>query len=391
MAIRAVILDVSGTLIDEATSTVVPGVPEMLDRLRAQGIAIFAASNEVASTALAESEFGIERDHLLNPVTVGGKKGTRKYFGAIRARFGMAPNQLLYLGDSINDWTEAINSGIAFFPATWSASTVLPYGIPVSSPAQFADMVETYFLKQAFWYYSVDGRDGQNRPVAVRALMSNRKAEESGIKNILKGINQSWREQERRKRLIQHLSLHLLASIYLEGLYLPPVKSGVIWALYPSHDGPQTGILDAFASMASRMFRANYQNDIIERHTPAEKLAFARARGEKPLIDVQLQSIRLNVALRGKLADKVVLLIDDFSTHAHGFETARNFLLNAGVSHVISIAVGKFPSQYLAYSPKPGVQWDSYAAINLTQDSFITTSVEETRNQAALEVFDSLI
>ncbi len=390
MAIRAVILDVSGTLINEVTRKVVPGVPGMLARLRAQNITIFAASNEVGSTTLAGREFGIDNDHLLNPINTGGKKGTKKYIGAVRARFGIRENELLYLGDTMNDCREAVNSDIAFFQATWSSAAVLPYGIRIASPSEFADIVETYFLKQALWYYKVDDRDTLNRPVIVRALIDIRKAEERGIKNLLKGINQSKAEQQQRTRLVQHLSMHLFASLYLEGLHLPPLHSRVMWALYPGHDGPQTGVLDEFASMASRLFRDSYQ-DIILRHTVAQKLAFLRKNKEDAPIDIQLQSICLNPAWRNKIVGATILLFDDFTTYAHGFETARNFLFNAGADHVISIAVGKYPPPYFALSPEPTTKWDSFTAVKLTQDDFISKQVNEIIAPAALEVFDGLI
>jgi hypothetical protein len=82
-----------------------------------------------------------------------------------------------------------------------------------------------------------------------------------------------------------------------------------------------------------------------------------------------------------------VIITDDFTTAGYAFETSRNFLLNAGVASVICIAVGKYPGPHNARAPIAGVQWNSFAAANLTQAQFYSAPVPYTTDPAALTFF----
>ncbi len=82
-----------------------------------------------------------------------------------------------------------------------------------------------------------------------------------------------------------------------------------------------------------------------------------------------------------------MIVIDDFTTEAYGFETARNFLFNAGASSVICIAVGKYPKPYYAFYPKADVEWNSFAPNPLTSNDFDFDRIQAQFNGKALEIF----
>jgi phosphoribosylpyrophosphate synthetase len=82
-----------------------------------------------------------------------------------------------------------------------------------------------------------------------------------------------------------------------------------------------------------------------------------------------------------------VLVVDDFTTEGYGFETARNFLLNAGAKKVICVAIGKYLKPHKIFSPVLGTTWDSFDESHLTLEDFETTSIEPQIDEKALENF----
>jgi len=82
-----------------------------------------------------------------------------------------------------------------------------------------------------------------------------------------------------------------------------------------------------------------------------------------------------------------VLVFDDFTTNAYGFEAARNFLLNAGASSVINIAVGKYGKFYDVLYPKPETQWDSFLPASLCSEDFSFISIAGEIDEHALGPF----
>ncbi len=292
---------------------------------------------------------------------------------------------MVYLGDAKNDLYETVHHDVALFHAGW-AGTPLQYGIPVSDPDRFVDAVETFFLKTSLWYYRVDDRDYRQRLVTVRALLDPDTAIDTGIRTLLK---ENVDRQRGAYALSEYLSLHLLASLYLEGWHERHGGQAPIWCIYPGHTGGRNVLLARGATIISRLFRGQAQPDLIQRHREAPKAAFLRWKGESPRLDDQLQTIRLTAQKPG-CAGRRVIVIDDFTTESHAFETARNFLLNAGAADVVCVAVGKYGSTYTAYSPLPTATWDSYQPSTLKRADFLAKSARYQIDPAALAGFQPL-
>lgn len=388
MTIQAIILDLSGTLL-ENTTRVVPGVSDMIMRLKNHNIDIYLASNDIYDTSKLKRLLTIDDYRFLYPQRVGGRKGTRSFVNYVCAQLGISTNQCLYLGDSKNDFTEAINSNVIFFLASWSNPS-FQYGIPVNTPEEFADIVETFFLKDQLWYYYVEDKDRLGRNVVVRALLDPDIPKDTGITNILK-VKGEYTGDERIKsfKIDKYLSLHLLASIYLEGLHLMSSDGKAIWCLYPGHEGDYGSVLVSFSMMGSRLFREQYKQELIQRHTYAPSSKELRLAHKPVIIDTQLQTIKLNPQFKDKIKDHPVIVIDDFTTDSYGFETVRNFLFNARASSVICIAVGKYGygRAYEAFYPKAHVEWDSFGPTSLTIEDFNNTRISARFNDSALAYF----
>jgi hypothetical protein len=190
-------------------------------------------------------------------------------------------------------------------------------------------------------------------------------------------------------KIDDYLSLHLLASIYMEGLHLRSNNGKPIWCLYPGHEGKYGAVLDSFSMMGSRLFREQYKQELIQRHTYAPSNWKIRYDGGDPVIDTQFKTTQLNSQFKDKIKDHPVIVIDDFTTESYGFETARNFLFNARASSVICIAVGKYGygRVYEAFYPRPGVSWDSFAPTSLRSSDFESTMLSVNIDKNALTFF----
>src|SRR6266436_7814532 len=115
MTIKAVILDVEGTLLNRTFMgpyNIVSGAVDMIDRLRGRGIAVFTASNNFHDAYAVKGRLNIDDDKILHSDQVGAKKGGKKFIQYVCSQLNISTNQLLYLGDSQNDCYEAVNSNV---------------------------------------------------------------------------------------------------------------------------------------------------------------------------------------------------------------------------------------------------------------------------------------
>ena len=373
MAIRAVIFDISGTLLNRQ-GKLVPGTRALISQLQYWKIDVFFATNDPPRAALLQSMLDLPWSKFLLPGRVGGKKGTNKFIAYVSSSLEIPPNAMLYVGDALHDFHEALSGKLLFFSATW-ANPTLAYGIPVHAPAEFLAIVHTFFLAAMPWHYRIDEKDGLGREVVVRALLASDLSKIIGLTPFVKSNGSRQIKPISGFQSDRYLLLHLLANMYLEGLHLPGGNDGSIWCLYPGHDGQYGLVLDNLITLAANLFCDRYQRQLLVRHTVAPSSSQMRISHGIPTVDIQLQTIYLDPALRAEIMHRRVIVVDDFTTDAYGFETARNFLLNAGAGSVISLAVAKYGSMYNALSPRPGIHWDSFLPASLCSEHFSFTGM----------------
>lgn len=360
MPTKSILIDISDTLLQD--SKIVPLSDLMIQNFIRMGLSVYLVSNDSYGDI-----FGIGNDKILYPKKVGGRKGTGKFVEYVSHETGYSKNEILYLGDTNQDMWEANNEDVLLLRADWSThQKKTEYGIGFAFPNRVVRAVNTFFLKENLWYFSLDASDDFGTPVHYRSLLNPETAKIKGVRDLLK-LN------VKNPNLEKHLNMHLLASTNLEGLYLPDAngKKPII-CLYPGHDViQQTGTLDLLAKISKRLFNGvEFMPNLIIRHKKAIKSAFARNRGEIVEFENQLSTIKLNSKYRDKIIGRRILVFDDFTTEGLGFETARNFLFNAGAVEVFCISAGKYGYETTVFTPSFGLQWDSFKVSNLTSADF---------------------
>lgn len=390
MTIKAALIDISNTILDSFNS-VIKDTPTMIGELRKRKIEVFFVTNNFYSTAFPlwskRDFFNIEDEsYILHKEKVGGLKGSKKFVQYVCSKLNIKPNEILYLGDEKFDCYEAVNSGVVFFRASWIQQAT-PYGIPVDKPLTLIRLLDVFFRKDHLWYFTINEKDPLNRQIVLRALLDPDTATISGIKNLIKSKGKQGPDQIKGYPSDWYLSMHLFASIYLEGLHLAAGRSA-IWCLYPGHDGPHQSILSNFVSMASQAFNEKNFSNLIIRHEQAKHSSASRYQHILVNLNNQLSTINLNSEYKTVIKDKTVVVVDDFTTEAYSFETARNFIFNAGAASVICIAVGKYGKTYLCRFPKPPTIWDSFVVpSSITQNDFSSSWTQPTIDRDALKFF----
>ena len=104
-----------------------PGIPEMLERLRAAGVALAVVSNKAdfAVQELVERQFPGTFDAVLGENEAAGisKKPAPAMVEAALARMGRGRDGMVYIGDSAVDVRTAANVGCPCLSCTWGFRT----------------------------------------------------------------------------------------------------------------------------------------------------------------------------------------------------------------------------------------------------------------------------
>ena len=252
---------------------------------------------------------------------------------------GVDRTELLYVGDSdTTDALVAVNSRVLYLSAQWS-NPALEYGLPVNSPANVVLFVRRFLQDKPTWYWRYAGADGNQHSVNVRALFHSYKSSVR-LKDVLKFGNDPTVNGVGLRGFYFRM---LLTSLYLDG------TAGKVdtWSWYPSASGTaKNAKFHDFFVQASRCFRGKHVEDLLVRHTPAVKSAYARSRGEDPGFINQTNTVHVNIAHRKSVVGKHVMIIDDFCTTGYSFECARNLLILAGAEKVDCVSFGRYHDEY---------------------------------------------
>ena len=104
-----------------------PGIPQMLERLRAAGVALAVVSNKAdfAVQELVERQFPGTFDAVLGENEAAGisKKPAPAMVEAALARMGRSRDGMVYVGDSEVDVQTAANAGCPCLSCTWGFRT----------------------------------------------------------------------------------------------------------------------------------------------------------------------------------------------------------------------------------------------------------------------------
>lgn len=385
MAVKALIVDLDGTVIQD-DGTVVPGIEESLSRLSNLGIKIAIVSNRPKRQGTGKiARLQYSPDCFVTKNEVGEPKGSPKWVEYICNAFNIEPRDVLYLGDTDHDMWTAVNARVVYLNAAWSNS-VMEYGIQVSSPAILTPLVENFFMKPTLWYWTLNTQDRLGRTVEAKAMIDGNGAK---VLDIRYGLL-DWAKHDRDSnvgpfKLGNFFMLHLLASIYLGGLY----EKADWWTTYPGSDGGTNTAMDEFFDIAAKLFRDKFKPRLLVRHSPAVDSGEARAAGRSVSFMNQVGTVCLNddPATVEQIRGKSIVLIDDFITDGYSSEWARNLLFEAGAANVITVTIGKYGSNFHCESPQTGLSWNPFAPSKLSATDFAFLTARGTFDASALSCF----
>lgn len=384
MTIKALVTDLHGTLLTDSDS-LVPDVALALSQLQDMKLRIAVFSNRPHMIVDKKIQLlPISPDLVLTKEDVGIAKGSARWIDMLCSRFGINRNEVVYIGDSINDMTTAVNSKIVYFNAEWS-NPGSKYGIPVDSPKILPVILKHFFMKEHLWYWSVDSSDTRGNKVVSKALIRGR---DIGVTNfdtdLLRWTKGNIDRQVGLLKMSEFIMYHLLGSLYLDDTY------GEIdgWTVVPGHTGKYNASIVGALERTARLFRNVFSPNLVCRHRVAKKSAYLRARGEQADFGEQVSTICLSCEPRYRskyIEDKTIVVVDDFVTEGFTTEWVRNLLLNAGAKRVVSLAIGAYHDSIEVKSIASGFTWDSFSPVTI-DDKYITTKmVWASRNPSAIQ------
>ncbi len=380
MAVKAVILDLDGTLVS-SDGTSIAGVRDMMDDLRGANLAIAVASNRLGAARKLERA-GLVADVLLTRRSVGISKGSPQWAAKAAEEFGVETNELLWLGDSDPDMWSAVNAQVVYFNAGWSMPTY-PYGINVQKPALFSTIVRECFMKEVYWYWQLSTSDRTGRQVTATAMVDGYGAGIPDLKNdLLSFLKYGGNPRVGAFRVRDLMMLHLIGSIYGDGMY----RRADTWTVYPGSRGGPNKALGPFIEVAARLFRDRYAEDLLRRHTRSIDSGKARKQGIQVDFLNQANTVCVNEAHRSRIEGRCVLVVDDFATRGYSSECARNLLLEAGATEVISVSIGKYGLRQHVVTQRIGHSWNPYAAVRHSPDDFRDDEKQGTADDDGLTV-----
>ena len=268
-------------------------------------------------------------------------KFVQKLLDANQEKLKVKKSQVVILGFGKSDIPMFANSKSVLIRCDWRADIapeILRYGIPCPDITQLPYVLKLldeehpwYFTqKHAFFdtYCLTNAATKKGNDEEFKALAAK-------FQNILKnGPSKQYTD----------FITHALSSLYATEIF----AEANIWTYYPSSSSNNTGqeVIASFAEMPRTTFGIHRKpHPLIIRHTAtASRHAGSQVGRDDPT--VQIRSIRLHEDYKNVIADKTVVVLDDFMNYGVSFCVAAAFLRKAGAKKVIAVAMGKFPRSF---------------------------------------------
>jgi hypothetical protein len=364
VAVEGVVFDVGGTLVNERTLDAQPGVTEALDRLRQIGIQLIAAGNHTRRELVRDLRSAeLQVDLVVSKDEVRENKGSPAWIDYICSVTGLAPNQLLYVGDSHYDMLTAMHRSVVYAHASWSKPRG-EYGLTAPAAGWVPAVVAHIFRKRHPWFWQLDATDAAGRRVWARTVLDSRGAGDPALERALvallkRGIDPRVGPMSLR----EFIMLHVLAS-----LYASDIPSQVhLWTTYPGSQGDPNAPMAGFLDVAAKLFYRRYDGDLLERTRPAIRSRDAywkggvdQTSGAIGAFRNQFYTVQLGDDRARRIRGKHVLVIDNYITRGVSLETARNLLLRAEAKSVYLAAIGKYDFGYHVGSLLPRSEGPPY-------------------------------
>lgn len=405
MTLKAMVFDY-GVLFQDDPDTV-RRLRYLLKRLRVLGIKMVVFSTydqdidaELEKRGLPPSDLCLFRS------SVGISKGSAKWMEMAANLLGIEMYQCAYVGDDKQDWLTAIKAAVFYIHAGWSkAMPPEVTAIEVKKPLEILGFITHFLLRPPRCEYTLDveehGLHVRSLLNALTVLPASRPRSKPPDQFMLRDVfhkNLNVRVGERSARNL--LMLHLLSSVYLEGLIAP----GARFAVWPSsRPGKNSPSLNDYLETAARLMGGYFRPDLLTRAKQATDMsaerfyAYRESRASKESFTNQTNTAHVNPNSRNliRTTNRNILVFDDFTTTGMSLEWARNLLYAGGADRVILLTIGKYVRRnlptYSVYEPiVPGLitpyDLNSYAESDFTERSY-TMNRDPTAGEIIKESF----
>lgn len=320
-----------------------PRVVDALMKLATAGTPVGVISNHSQPSWFSTS---FPKDAVSFIQSQGRQSGS--HISDVCQKYNVPLHDLIVLGANDDDIKMAKNAGGVFVSAGWRPDTrAAQYGVSVTSPSEFVQVVQLVERWPGLWYY-----EGREEWYSVRAL-----ADVSG-KNVTAAQT--------------HWAQRVVATVKGGGSGLPALltigarsllKSGIVsedqgplmFGLYPSSgssnddDNVLTDFMHRLRTVTSRVRFAKKGEPLFLRHSPSTKRSRSNSLLDRTNPAEQVQTLHLNPEYESRISGRHIILLDDCTTYGVSFGVASSFLRKAGASAVDCIALGKFGDQLRYY------------------------------------------
>ncbi|QPO12967.1 hypothetical protein IT893_05475 [Thalassospira sp. A40-3] len=249
--------------------------------------------------------------------------------------YGVSKQEAVYVGSTDHDMQAARNGGLLFLNANWHAQNS-KYGFDFASPLEIGKFIDCCCDPED-WFWKIEEEGLRIYSIAPLAEFSKRYPEAAGYSSSAKSATKFSIGDLRFWGLVMAARLHF-SGLGAEVNYVTP---------YPGHKTTsQKTLLTNALKVVSGSLQAQYLDDLIIRHTDAQKSQLLRKQGIAPDHRNQLSTICLRrdpvrtgpKQLRYKSPPlkkgKKVLLIDDICTQGFSSEAARSFIEATGAEMI---------------------------------------------------------
>jgi len=257
---------------------------------------------------------------------------------------GWEPREVVYIGSTEDDMRAARNGGLLFLNASWHAENS-PYGFHFDSPIDIARFIDCCCLGLGDWFWAVEDGPLRVYSIAPLAEYSKRYPQAAEYSSDAKSAVKFNRGD------IPFWGRLMAARIFFSGIG----KEASYVAPYPGHrPNSKKSILTNALKIVSGSLQTQYLDDLIIRHSTAQKSQTARVKGlpldhENQLNSIHLRRDPLRTGPKGMRyvrpplkTNKTVVIVDDICTEGHSMEAARHFI-ESTAARVICLSWLKTP------------------------------------------------
>lgn len=337
------------------------GIHKAISDIKAIGLKIGVLSTHYRPFGHEVEFLGLDKpDYYFHQGDIGSNKGTSAWFEKICESTGLAPQELLYVGDDELDWRTALQGGVIYLHGSWSKPKPKKPVIPAPTPSRIFQFATHFLLTPPRWQFEMDVPEYD---LSVRSLMYAYTRLPATTKerflphDVFHQEDENIPEIKNVDALVgEMLVLHALTSLHLEGL----LEYKSYFTIYPSSQiGSKNIVLEKFIEVSSKLFWGYYKSDLIERVHSALDTSQERSIAKKqnrifnPTFRIQSDSTRINPSSIQSIKGKNIILFDDFLTTGTSLEWGRNLLLAAGAKKVILVSIGKYRTPYKLHILNP--------------------------------------